>query len=99
MASSLKPVTFKMTQQQLDWLEQESEKTGLNKVEIVRRALDDYRDVQVEKEQREYFTQQQRQNIKIMARMQNISETEVIRKAVERETRFISKVQGKRKKG
>ena len=99
MASSLKPVTFKMTQQQLEWLEQESEKTGLNKVEIVRRALDDYRDVQVEKEQREYFTQQQRQNIKIMARMQNISETEVIRKAVERETRFISKVQGKRKKG
>ena len=98
MASSLKPVTFKMTQQQLEWLEQESEKTGLNKVEIVRRALDDYRDVQVEKEQREYFTQQQRQNIKIMARMQNISETEVIRKAVERETRFISKVQGKRKK-
>ena len=99
MGNKLKSATFTMTQQQLDWLEQESEKTGLNKVEIVRRALDDYRNVQAEKEQREYFTQQQRQNIKIMARMQNISETEVIRKAVERETRFISKVQGKRKKG
>lgn len=95
MASSLKPVTFKMTQQQLDWLEQESEKTGLNKVEIVRRALDDYKDVQAEKEQRQYFTPQQKRNIKVMARMQNISETEVIRKAVERETRFISKVQRK----
>ncbi|RKU21024.1 hypothetical protein C6499_22660 [Candidatus Poribacteria bacterium] len=96
MASSLKPVTFKVTQQQLDWLEQESEKTGLNKVEIVRRALDDYKDVQAEKEQSQYFTLQQQQNIKIMAKMQNISEAEVIRKAVERETRFIAKSQKRR---
>ena len=96
MASSLKPVTFKVTQQQLDWLEQESEKTGLNKVEIVRRALDDYKDGQAEKERSQYFTLQQQQNIKIMAKMQNISEAEVIRKAVERETRFIAKSQKRR---
>lgn len=87
----LKPSLFALTEQQLDWLEKESEKTGLNKVEIVRRALDDYRDVQAEKEERQYFTSQQQQNIKVMARMQNITETEVIRKAIDRETRVVSK--------
>ena len=92
----LKPVTFKMTQQQLDWLEQESEKTGLNKVEIVRRALDDYKDVRAEKEQSEYFTAQQQQNIRVMAQMQCISETEVIRRAIERETRVVSKLKQRR---
>ena len=91
MASTMKPATFRITEQQLDWLEKESEKTGLNKVEIVRRALDDYRDVQAEKEERQYFTSQQRQNIKVMARIQNITETEVIRSAIDRETRFVSK--------
>lgn len=96
MASSLKPVTFKMTQQQLDWLEQESKRTGLNKVEIVRRALDDYKDVQAEKEKSEYFTPQQRENIKVMARMQCISETEVIQRAVNRETRVVSKLKQRR---
>ena len=88
----MKRATFTITQQQLDWLEQESEKTGLNKVEIVRRALDDYKDVQAEKEQCEYFTPQQQHNIKIMAQMQRISETEVIRKAIDRETRVVSKL-------
>ena len=87
----LKPSLFALTEQQLDWLEKESQKTGLNKVEIVRRALDDYRDVQAEKEERQYFTSQQQQNIKVMARMQNITETEVIRKAIDRETRVVSK--------
>lgn len=87
----LKPSLFALTEQQLDWLEKESQKTGLNKVEIVRRALDDYRDVQAEKEERQYFTSQQQQNIKVMARMQNITETEVIRKAIDRETRVLSK--------
>ena len=93
MATRMKPATFTITQQQYDWLEQESEKTGLNKVEIVRRALDGYKDLQAEKTQCEYFTPQQQHNIKIMARMQNITETEVIRKAVDRETRVVSKLQ------
>lgn len=87
---AMKRATFTMTQHQIDWLEQEREKTGLNKVEIVRRALDDYREVQAEKEQRQYFTPQQRQNMKIMAQMQNITETEVIRKAVDRERRRVT---------
>ena len=86
-----------MPQQLLDWLDEESERTGLNKVEIVRRALDAYRDVQAEKEQRRYFTPQQRRNIKVIAQMQNISQREVIRKAVDRETRFIKKLIQKRK--
>ena len=88
----MKAATFIMTQQQLDWLSEESEKTGLNKVEIIRRAVDNYRDVQAEKEQRQFFTPQQRHDIKVMARMQNITETEVIRKAIDRETRVVSKL-------
>ena len=93
----MKAATFTMPQQLLDWLDEESERTGLNKVEIVRRALDAYRDVQAEKEQRRYFTPQQRRNIKVIAQMQNISQREVIRKAVDRETRFIKKLIQKRK--
>ena len=96
MATRMKPATFTLTQQQYDWLEQESEKTGLNKVEIVRRALDGYKDQQAEKEQCEYFTPKQQHNIKVLARMQNITETEVIRKAVDRETRVVSKLQKNR---
>ena len=92
----MKKTTFVMTEQQLDWLQEEHEKTGLKKVEIVRRAVDDYRDVQAEKEQRQFFTPQQRQNIKIMAQMQNITEAEVIRKAIDRETRVVSKMQKRR---
>ena len=92
----MKSATFTLTQHQLDWLEQESEKTGLNKVEIVRRALDDYKDIQAEKEQCQYFTPQQQQNIKIMAQMQRLSETEIIRKAIDRETRVISKLKQRR---
>ena len=92
----MKSATFTLTQQQLDWLEQESKKTGLNKVEIVRRALDDYKDIQAEKEQCQYFTPQQQQNIKIMAQMQRLSETEIIRKAIDRETRVISKLKQRR---
>ena len=92
----MKSATFTLTQHQLDWLEQESEKTGLNKVEIVRRALDDYKDIQAEKEQCQYFTPQQQQNIKIMAQMQRLSETEIIRKAIDRETRVVSKLKRRR---
>ena len=88
----MKAATFIMTQQQLDWLSEESEKTGLNKVEIIRRAVDNYREVQAEKEQRRFFTPQQQQDIKVMARMQNITETEVIRRAITRETRVVSKL-------
>ena len=94
----MKKTTFVMTEQQLDWLQQEHEKTGLKKVEIVRRAVDDYRDEQVEKEQRQFFTPQQRQNIKIMAQMQNITEIEVVRKAIDRETRVVSKIRKRKRR-
>lgn len=96
LAEKMKSATFTLTQHQIDWLEQESEKTGLNKVEIVRRALDDYKDLQTEKEKCQYFTPEQQHNIKVMAQMQRISETDVIRKAITRETRVVSKLQRRR---
>ena len=96
MSDKMKSATFTITHQQINWLEQESKKTGLNKVEIVRRALDNYKDAQAEKEQSEYFTPQQQQNIKIMAQMQCISEVQVIRQAIDRETRVVSKLKRKR---
>ena len=91
----MKPITLIITLLQWDWLDEESERTGLKKVEIVRRALDSYRDIQREKEERQYFTPQQEKNIKVMARMQNITEKEVVGKAVDRETRVVSKRYGR----
>ncbi len=85
------PKTFKLTTPQVEWLEEMVKKTGLNLVEIVRRALDHYREVEIEKEQRQYFTPQQQHNIAVMAKMQNITEIEVIRNAIDRETRVVSK--------
>ena len=42
MPRKLRNTTYKLTEQQIAWLTEQSEKTGLNKVEIVRRALDAY---------------------------------------------------------
>ena len=64
----LQPITFTLTPQQLKWLKQQSEKTGLHQVEIVRRALDAYADAEEIKEQRRYFSEEQRQNIRDIAR-------------------------------
>ncbi len=82
---------FKLTTPQVEWLESVSEKTGLSQVEIVRRALDAYAEAKAEKEQQQMFTPRQRKNIAVMAKMQNISETEVVREAIERQTRVLSK--------
>ncbi|MDE0398869.1 MAG: ribbon-helix-helix domain-containing protein [Candidatus Poribacteria bacterium] len=92
MASKLKPSMFSLTEKQIERLEQESEETGLSKVEIVRRAIDNYHDHQAEKKQRLYFTPEQQQNIKKMSAMLNLTETQVIRQAIDRETRFIGKL-------
>ena len=62
----MKPATFTMTPQQLDGFEQAREKTGLNQVEIVRRALDDYRDVSEVKAGFEMFTKGQKKDIKVV---------------------------------
>lgn len=81
----MKPATFTMTEQQLDWLACESEKTGLTKVEIVRRALDAYKASQAAKENLAMFTPAQKKDIKLIAEIYNLSETEVIRKAIDHE--------------
>ena len=98
MAVKLHPATFLITQNQVNWLEEESERTGLNKVEIVRRALDDYKEAEETKEQRRFFTPQQRQEIREIARLKGVTELQVIRAAIDRELRFMMKVFEKRSK-
>ena len=93
----LQPATFTITRQQLEWLEKLSEKTGLNKVEIVRRALDAYAEAEEEKELRRMFTPDQRHNIREVARLKGVAEIEVIRTAVDREVRFVTKLTRNRK--
>ena len=92
----MKPATFLITENQANWLQKEYERTGLNKVEIVRRALDDYAEAEEAKEQRRFFTPQQRQNIKEVARLKGVSEREVIQAAIDRELRFLTKLQRNR---
>ena len=97
MRSKLQPATFLITAQQIKWLEDESKRTGLNKVEIVRRALDVYAETEEAKAQRRIFTPEQRDNIREAARRKGVGETEVIRDAVNRELRFMAKLYEKRK--
>ena len=98
MTHRMKPATFLITENQANWLQKEYERTGLNKVEIVRRALDDYAEAEEAKEQRRFFTPQQRQNIKEVARLKGVSEREVIQTAIDRELRFLTKLQRNRQK-
>ena len=93
----LEPITFTLTGPQLKWLKQQSEKTGLHQVEIVRRALDAYADAEETKEQRRYFSPEQRQNIRDIASRRGIGEIEVVREAVNREVKFRTKLYEKRK--
>ena len=73
---------FKLTASQHEWLKEQSEKTGLNKVEIVRRALDAYAQAEEAREQRRMFNYQQRQEIKIIARHHGMPETEVVKQII-----------------
>ena len=92
MTHRMKPATFLITENQANWLQEEYERTGLNKVEIVRRALDVYAETEEAKEQRRFFTPQQRQNIKEVARLKGVAEIEIIRSAIDRELRFLTKL-------
>ena len=96
MRTKLLPATFTITHQQQKWLKALSEKTGLNQVEIVRRALDSYRDAQELKELQRMFTIEQSALIKEASRLQGVSERDLIRSAVDREVRFLTKLQRKR---
>ena len=76
--------TFGITENQIQWLEEQSEKTGLQKVELVRRALDAFAEAEETKEQRRLFTPQQRREIRQVARAKGISEVEVVRQAIDK---------------
>ena len=82
-----KSYTFKITLPQLKWLQEESQKTGLNQVEIIRRALDVYAQVEAEKGQKDILTPEQRREIKQIAREKGVSEGKVIRSVLEKELR------------
>ena len=77
--------TFALTQKQINWLKEQSQKTELNEVEILRRALDEYAEREDAKAERQFFTPEQRQEIKEIARAKGVSELSVIRRAVDRE--------------
>lgn len=86
----LQNATFTITQNQIKWLEEQSEKTGLTKVEVVRRAIDAYAEAQEAKEQRRFFSPKQRKDIKHAAQAKGIPEIEIIRQAIDREIRRIT---------
>ena len=92
----MKPTMFRLPKQQINWLKQQSEKTGLNVVEIVRRALDAYAEAEEAKEQRRLFTPQQRQDIREIAQRKGVGEVEVVRSAVNKEMRFYKQLYKKR---
>lgn len=88
--SKIKKKTFRITENQIEWLQAESQKTGLNVVEIVRRALDAYALTEEAREQRRVFTAEQRRDIKIIARQHGISEIDVIRQTISNGLRRMS---------
>jgi hypothetical protein len=73
-----------------------SVKTGLNQVEIVRRALDYYAEAEEMKEQRRYLSREQQANLREIARRKGVSEREVISDAVNREIKFMARLYEKR---
>ena len=81
----LERTTFTLTLQQIEWIDEQSKKTGLLKAEIMRRAVDQYAEQEEAKEERQFFTPEQRREIKEIARAKGVSELSVIRRAIDRE--------------
>lgn len=81
----LERTTFTLTKHQIHWIAEWSEKTGLLKAEIIRRAVDMYAENEEAKEERQFFTPEQRREIKEIARAKGISELAVVRRAIDRE--------------
>ena len=81
----LERTTFTLTLQQIEWIDEQSKKTGLLKAEIMRRAVDQYQETEDAKEERQFFTPEQRREIKEIARAKGVSELSVIRRAIDRE--------------
>ena len=83
--SKLKNATFSFTEQQLQWIHDESERTGLHKAEIVRRAIDGHSEREDAKAEQKLFTPEQWQEIREIARAKGTSEEDVARRAIDRE--------------
>lgn len=81
----LERTTFTLTQHQIEQINEQSQKTGLLKAEIMRRAVDQYLEAEEAKEERQFFTPEQRREIKEIARAKGVSELSVIRRAIDRE--------------
>ena len=81
----LERTTFTITQKQIEWVAEQSEKTGLLKSEIVRRALDEYAEREDAKEERKLFTPEQWREIREIARSKSVSVLAVVRRAIDRE--------------
>ena len=96
--ADLQNSTFSLTKEQIDWIEKQSQKTGLAKADIVRRAIDEYAEAQQSKERRELFTREQREAIREVARMRGVSEKEVVQEATKKECRFYDKLDKDRKR-
>ncbi len=83
--SKLERTTFTITQQQIQWIKEQHEKTGLLKSEIVRRAIDEYAEREGTKEERKLFTPEQWRDIREIARAKSVSAVDVARRAIDRE--------------
>lgn len=87
----LERTTFTVTQKQIEWINEQHEKTGLLKSEIVRRALDEYAEREAAKEERQLFTSEQWREIREIARAKSVSALAVIRRAMDRELNLFFK--------
>lgn len=96
--ADLRNATFSLTEAQIEWIESESERTGLAKADIVRRAIDGYVDEQETKQRRELFTREERAEIKQVAKMRGITEKEVVRQATKEACDFMTKLDRDRKR-
>ncbi|MDE0401503.1 MAG: ribbon-helix-helix protein, CopG family [Candidatus Poribacteria bacterium] len=81
----LEKTTFTITPSQMEWIDEQHEKTGLLKSEIVRRALDEYAEREEAKAERALFTSEQMRKIREMASAKGASVKNIIRRAVDRQ--------------
>ena len=81
----LEKTTFTITPSQMKWIDEQHEKTGLLKSEIVRRALDEYAEREEAKAERALFTSEQMRKIREMASAKGASVKNIIRRAVDRQ--------------
>ena len=85
MSSKLERTTFTITQGQNGWLDEYTERTGLLKSEAVRRAVDQFREREDAKYERQMLTSEQSRDLKQMSRAKSMSVIAYIRFLIDRE--------------